>query len=85
MDIITDDYIIEVKASLAVVKEKQIPKYTDPLHPNYVNSDNKKIIYFIEDTTTKVPTAAKKLQKIKEANAIVVTTLEDLKEILKNG
>lgn len=85
LDIVTDEYIIEVKASLGAVKEKQIPKYMDPSHLNYVNSDNKKVIYFIEDATPKVPKEAQKLQKIKDSGAIVINNIDDLKEILKNG
>ena len=70
---------------MGAVKEKQIPKYTDPSHPNYVNSNNRKVIYFIEDSIPKVPKEAQKLQKIKDSNAIVVNNIDDLKEILKNG
>ena len=85
LDIVTDDYIIEVKSSLGAVKEKQIPKYTDPSNPNYVNSHNRKVIYFIEDAIPKVPKEIQKLEKIKSSNIIIVDNIDDLKEILKNG
>ena len=62
LDVVTDYYIIEVKSSLGAVKEKQIPKYTDPSDPNYVNAHNRKVIYFIEDD---VPKALKEIQKLK--------------------
>ena len=85
LDILTDNYIIEVKKSLGAVKEKQIPKYTDPFCPKYVNAYDKKVIYFIQDTTPKVPKEVQKLQLIKDSNIIIVDNVDKLKEILRNG
>lgn len=67
------------------MKEKQILKYTDPSNLNYVNPNNKQVIFFIKDTVPNVPVEAKKLQAIKDSGAMVINDMDALKEILKNG
>lgn len=76
---------LEVKTSLSAVKEKQILKYTDPSYPNYVNADDKKVIYFIKDAIPNVPREAQKLRSIRGSGAMMLDDLGILKEILKNG
>lgn len=50
IDVATENRLIEVKASIASVKEKQLYKYIDSSKNTYINTGNKQAILYIDET-----------------------------------
>ena len=85
MDILTPDYIIEVKKASSSIDLKQIYKYTNSNHENYFSLGNKKIILYIDEPINISDSMiVNKIQKIKATKkVIIINSLEDLKGVLK--
>lgn len=86
LDVVTNNEIIEVKASLRAVKDdlRQFDKLTDPNDVNFFNSEGKNVILYIDKSLSNLsPKDSEKLSRIKEKGVTVVNSLEELKEVLK--
>ena len=84
IDVETNNYIVEVKKSTSAIDMKQLKKYTDPNNENYLNYNNKQIVYYIdEEINMDAPGVAEKINEIKQSGAIVVNSLEELGEVMK--
>ena len=84
LDIITDNYLIEVKSDVQNVKFSQIEKYLDKNNPEYINVGDKKVILYIDSGLEGA--SVKELEvveKSRELGAIIVTDLEELGRILR--
>ncbi|MGX1826701.1 WXG100 family type VII secretion target [Paenibacillus taichungensis] len=83
-DVLTKDEIIEVKASAGALKVDQIEKYTNVNHKDFLNSENRKVIVYIEEPLINLaPEQLQKLNKIKDMGAIIVNSDEELRGVLK--
>ncbi|MFS0858172.1 WXG100 family type VII secretion target [Paenibacillus taichungensis] len=83
-DVLTKDEIIEVKASAGALKVDQIEKYTNVDHKDFLNSENRKVIVYIEEPLINLaPEQLQKLNKIKDMGAIIVNSDEELRGVLK--
>ena len=82
IDVMVGDQIIEVKKSLKSVKEKQIPKYTEPTNNLYLNISNKKVVVFIYEKVDNVDYIIN-LENKYENKIKVINSFEELEEILK--
>lgn len=83
-DTTMNKYIIEVKKSTSAIDLEQVDKYTNINNKNYLNYDNKIIIYYIDepiDMSDKF--AAEKIEKIQGSKILIVNSLEELGGILK--
>jgi|GEM_PF-1053546 len=85
LDVVTKDEIIEVKKSIkAITDVEQFDKYVNPNNGSYFNSDQKKVILYIDKPLTNLhPNDLKKLQEIKSKGVTIVNSLDELKEALK--
>ena len=54
IDVITENTIVEVKASASVIKEDQIAKLIQENHEFFINPYKKKVIVYIDDINTSV-------------------------------
>jgi len=84
LDVVTEDAIIEVKASIKAVKEDQFNKFTDASHDLFFNPENKKVILYIDKPLTNLrPEHQMMLENIKSKGVTIVNSLEDLKGVIK--
>ncbi|MED0724928.1 hypothetical protein P4S91_18705 [Aneurinibacillus aneurinilyticus] len=84
LDVVTKDEIIEVKASIKAVKEKQFNKLIDENDPDFFNPDKKKPVLYIDKPLTNIhPNDQKMLDRLKSKGVTIVNSLEELKEVLK--
>ncbi|PRA02807.1 MULTISPECIES: WXG100 family type VII secretion target [unclassified Paenibacillus] len=82
IDILTESHIIEVKKSLSALDEKQLDKLINPSNKNYFNYDNREVIYYIEDVTVKNKTQSDLVEKLKDQNIKLISSLDELKEVI---
>lgn len=82
IDILTESHIIEIKKSLSALDEKQLDKLINPSNKNYFNYDNREVIYYIEDVTVKNKTQSDLVEKLKDQNIKLISSLEELKEVV---
>jgi len=82
VDIVTTDYIIEVKTSSADIDYGQLARLTQPGDPGYFNYARKGVIYYIEDTTSAAPQDAAKLAALENAGVKVVSSADELIGVL---
>lgn len=82
IDILTDSHIIEVKKSLSALDEKQLDKLINPSNKNYFNYNNREVIYYIEDVTVKNKTQSDLVEKLKEQNIKLISSIDELKEVI---
>lgn len=54
----------------------------NPSNKNYFNYDNREVIYFIEDVTVKNKTQSDLVEKLKDQNIKLISSLEELKEVV---
>ena len=84
LDIMTDNYLIEVKRDVQNVKFSQMERYLDMNNDEYINVGDKKVILYIdsglEGASVKELEA---VEKSRELGAIIVTDLEELGRILR--
>ncbi len=85
LDVVTRDEIIEVKKSIKAITDiEQFDKYVNPNNGNYFNTDQKKVILYIDKPLTNLhPNDLKKLQEIKSKGITIVNSPKELKEALK--
>ena len=84
LDIMTDNYLIEVKSSVQSVKFSQIEKYLDINNPEYINVGDKKVILYIDRGLEGASVEhLEEVEKSRELGAIIVTDLEELGRILR--
>ena len=84
IDIATENSLIEVKASISSVKEKQLYKYIDSSKNTYINTGNKQAILYIDEPIDMTnPNNAKLLEKIKDMGINVVNDINELKGMVK--
>ena len=84
LDIMTDNYLIEVKKSVQNADLDQIKKYVDINNPKYINIGDKKVILYIDSGLEGAGNIKlKEIAEIKELGVPVVTELEELGRILR--
>ncbi|MBX4150613.1 WXG100 family type VII secretion target [Paenibacillus lautus] len=84
LDVVTNNAIIEVKASIKSVKEDQFNKLIDAGQDNFFNSDHKKVILYIDKPMNNLrPEHKTMLEEIESKGVIIVNSLVDLKEVIK--
>ncbi|WP_313340445.1 hypothetical protein [Lacrimispora sp.] len=84
IDVATENSLIEVKASISSVKEKQLYKYIDSSKNTYINTGNKKAILYIgEPIDMANPNNVKLLERIKDMGVTVVNDINELKGLVK--
>ncbi|WP_106768378.1 WXG100 family type VII secretion target [Paenibacillus faecalis] len=80
LDVVTKNAIIEVKASIKSVDAEQFLKMTNQNHPDFFNSENKKIILYIDKLLVNLRSEHEKmLEDIKSQGVTIVNSLDDLK------
>ena len=82
VDIVTTDYIIEVKKSAADIDYGQLARLTQPGDQGYFNYARKDVIYYIEDTTSTAPQDAAKLTALENSGVKVVSSADELIGVL---
>ena len=84
LDIMTDNYLIEVKSDVQNVSFSQIEKYLDINDPEYINVGDKKVILYINNGLEGASVKQlEEVEKSRELGAIIVTDLEELGRILR--
>ncbi|WP_310604458.1 hypothetical protein [Anaerosporobacter sp.] len=84
IDVATEKVLIEVKTSIASVKDKQLMKYVDSTKSNYINVNGKKVILYIDELIDMtVQNNVAKIKKIQDMGIIVVNGLEELRKVVK--
>ena len=84
LDIMTDNYLIEVKRNVQNVSFSQIEKYLDINNPEYINVGDKKVILYIDSGLEGASVEELEvIEKSRELGAIIVTDLEELGRILR--
>ena len=84
LDIMTDNYLIEVKRNVQNVSFSQIEKYLDINNPEYINVGDKKVILYIDSGLEGASVNdLEVVEKSRELGAIIVTDLEELGRILR--
>ena len=84
LDIMTDNYLIEVKRNVQNVSFSQIEKYLDINNPEYINVGDKKVILYIDSGLEGASVKQlEEVEKSRELGAIIVTDLEELGRILR--
>ncbi|NMM55453.1 WXG100 family type VII secretion target [Paenibacillus aquistagni] len=83
LDVVTKNAIIEVKASIKAVKEDQFNKLMNVNHDFFFNSEQKKVILYIDKPLTNLrPEHGKMLEDIRKQGVTIVNSLEELKGVL---
>lgn len=84
IDVATENSLIEVKASISSVKEKQLYKYIDSSKNAYINTGNKQAILYIDEPIDMTnPNNVKLLEQIKDIGVTVVNDINELKGMVK--
>lgn len=84
IDVTTENSLIEVKASISSVKEKQLYKYIDSSKNAYINTGNKQAILYIDEPIDMTnPNNVKLLEQIKDLGVTVVNDINELKGMVK--
>lgn len=84
IDVATENCLIEVKASISSVKEKQLYKYIDSSKNTYINTGNKQAILYIgEPIDMANPNNVKLLERIKDMGVTVVNDINELRGMVK--
>ncbi|MDR1322520.1 MAG: hypothetical protein LBK56_14045, partial [Gracilibacteraceae bacterium] len=82
LDIVTKDYIIELKISSKSAEFDQLRKYTDPMYVDYMNYENKKVILYVQQENG---FEADVRAMIDNGDVMLVMGQENLLEVLQNG
>ena len=84
IDILTREYLIEVKKSYNKVTLEQMQRYADMSSKGYCNVGDKKVLLYIESG---LEGAGKEklaeIEKIKDLGVTVITDLNELERLLK--
>lgn len=80
IDVMTKKAIIEVKKSASSFKEGQVDKFTNPSMANFLNSNNRRAILYIDEALTEAQ-RVKILSQIPN-NVTLVNSLDELAKIL---
>jgi hypothetical protein len=84
IDVSTENSLIEVKASIASAKEKQLYKYIDSSKDTYINIGNKQAILYIDEPIDMTnQNNVKLVEKIKDMGITVVNDINELKGMVK--
>ncbi|WBW99795.1 RHS repeat-associated core domain-containing protein [Oceanirhabdus sp. W0125-5] len=84
IDVATENILIEVKASISSVKEKQLYKYIDSSKNTYLNTGNKQVILYIDETIDMTNLNNVRLvEKIKNMGITIINNMNELKGVTK--
>lgn len=87
IDVETDKYLIEVKINIKQLHyDKQISKYTDKYHENFLNFKNKKVIVYVEEKFDKADLQGRLKGHYDNSvsdGAIIVNSKEELGKVLE--
>ena len=84
IDVATEKALIEVKASIGSIKQKQLYKYIDNSDKEYINVFNKEVILYIDTPIDmSIMRNSELIKKIEAMNIKVVNNIDELKGIIK--
>jgi len=90
IDVLTDDFIIEIKASLNAFNNdiNKVDKFADPMNKDYFNHDDRMIIFFIDNIVVE-PSVQHIWDRLKfwegEGRIMIVDCVDELKNILRDS
>lgn len=84
IDVLLQNYLIEVKTSYASLDMGQIEKYINKSHGQYFNHENRKVIVYIKEPLDMSDIYVRRdMEELRNNGVIVVTSYEQLRKVLE--